>query len=288
VVAAAQGGRWGGFVTSDPSQLSDEALREYLTTREWYHTIELRPGVETPGWFDTRGVAGRLPWPDLTGKRCLDVGTFDGFWAHEMVRRGAKEVVTVDVIDPRVWDWPAGSSEELVATLAARKRQGDGFESVCNVLGTPLARHELSVYDLDPSIVGDFDVVYVGSLLLHLRDPVKALERVATVCRPDGRLLLVDAIDLELTVRHPRRAVAELDGKGRPWWWKPNVAGLERMLSSGGFDQIGKTQRLYMPPGAGQPLPRAKLSMLRTVEGRETLVTKRQGNPHAAILAKPR
>ena len=73
----------------DFSTLSDDALRDYLKSREWYHTIELRPGIETPGWFDVRGVAATLPWPDLTGKRCLDVGTFDGFWAQEMVRRGA-------------------------------------------------------------------------------------------------------------------------------------------------------------------------------------------------------
>jgi tRNA (mo5U34)-methyltransferase len=272
----------------DFSTLSDDALRDYLKSREWYHTIELRPGIETPGWFDVRGVAATLPWPDLTGKRCLDVGTFDGFWAQEMVRRGAKEVVAVDILDPLRWDWPVGSSEQLVADLAARKREGDGFQSVCDALDSPLTRHELSVYDLDTSLIGDFDLVYVGSLLLHLRDPVRALERARDVCRADGQLLLVDAIDVELTLRHPRRALAELDAEGRPWWWKPNVAGLERMVHGAGFEQIGKAQRLYMPPGPGQLLPRAKPSMLRNVAGRETLLTKWRGNPHAAILARPR
>jgi tRNA (mo5U34)-methyltransferase len=183
---------------------------------------------------------------------------------------------------------PAGSSEELVSALAARKREGDGFHFVCRALGAQLVRHELSVYDLDPAVVGDFDLIYVGSLLLHLRDPVRALEGVHKVCRPDGQLLLVDAIDLELTLRHPHRAVAELDGEGRPWWWKPNAAGLERMVRASGFEQVAKAQRLYLPPGPGQLLPKAKLSMLRTIAGRETLVTKRRGNPHAAILAKPR
>jgi SAM-dependent methyltransferase len=275
-------------VTVDPATLSDAELYEYLKGREWYHTIELRAGIETPGWFDVRTVAASLPWPDLTGLRCLDVGTFDGFWAHEMLRRGAKEVVAVDILDPVRWDWPYGSSEKLVADLAARKREGDGFQFVCQALNEPVTRHELSVYDLHPDLVGEFDLVYVGSLLLHLRDPVRALESARAVCRPDGRLLLVDAIDVELTLRHPRRAVAELDAEGRPWWWKPNVAGLERMVRAGGFDQVGKTQRLYMPPGPGQLLPRAKPSMLRTSAGRETLVTKLRGNPHAAILGKPR
>ena len=43
----------------------------------------------------------------LDGKRCLDVGTYDGFWAFEIEQRGAKEVVAVDVLDPRRWDWPS-------------------------------------------------------------------------------------------------------------------------------------------------------------------------------------
>ena len=55
----------------------------------WYHTLELPGGIVTPGWFDLRGVVDRLPWPDVRGKRCLDVGTYDGFYAFELERRGA-------------------------------------------------------------------------------------------------------------------------------------------------------------------------------------------------------
>ena len=40
----------------------------------WYHTLELGPDVVTPGWFDLRPIVDRLPWPDVAGKRCLDVG----------------------------------------------------------------------------------------------------------------------------------------------------------------------------------------------------------------------
>jgi hypothetical protein len=37
--------------------------------------------------------------------------------------------------------------------------------------------------------VGRFDLVYLGSLLVHLRDPVRALECVRSVC--DGLLIVV-------------------------------------------------------------------------------------------------
>src|SRR5207302_43882 len=43
-------------------------------TRLWYHTLELPGGVVTPGWFDLRPIVGRLPWPEVRGARCLDVG----------------------------------------------------------------------------------------------------------------------------------------------------------------------------------------------------------------------
>ena len=81
-----------------------DSLRAALA-RQWYHTIELAPGVVTPGWFDTRPVSAKIPMPpSLAGKRCLDVGTFDGFWAFEMERRGAAETVGIDVLDPMQWD----------------------------------------------------------------------------------------------------------------------------------------------------------------------------------------
>ena len=39
-----------------------------------------------------------MPWPDVRGKRCLDVGTYDGFLAFELERRGAASVVATDIM----------------------------------------------------------------------------------------------------------------------------------------------------------------------------------------------
>ncbi|HVV75213.1 MAG TPA: class I SAM-dependent methyltransferase [Mycobacteriales bacterium] len=272
----------------DPKTLDDDALRAYVADREWYHTIELRSGVETPGWFDLREVAPQLPWPDLSGRRCLDVGTFDGFWARQMSGRGAADVLAIDILDPQAWDWPHGSEGAIVEALAARKRKGDGFEFVNRVLDQSIERRELSVYDLDAADVGEFDLVYVGSLLLHLRDPILALERVRDVCKPDGHLMLLDAIDLGLTLRHRRRPMASLDGTGRPWWWKANAAGLARMVTAAGFDLLAPPRTVFMPLGRGYRGPRPRPSLMRSPAGREALVTAWRGEPHAVILARPR
>ena len=108
---------------------SGAELRAGIEGREWYHSLELAPGVVTPGWFDLRPVADRVLPASVAGLRCLDVGTFDGFWAFELERRGAAEVVAIDILDPRQWDWPAGSKQEALAALAERKREGAGFRA---------------------------------------------------------------------------------------------------------------------------------------------------------------
>lgn len=255
---------------------------------QWYHTLELAPGVTTPGWYDLRPVIDRVPFPDdLSGRRCLDVATFDGFWAFAMEARGADEVVAIDLLDPGAWDWPATATEEARVAIGRRKEGGSGFEIAHAALGSRVERHELSVYDLSPERVGTFDFVYVGSLLLHLRDPVRALEAVASVCR--DTMLLVDAIDLPLTLRLPRRPVAALDGLARPWWWKPNRAGLLRMLASAGFDPVAPPRQVLMTPGAGQPRPgpRRAARALRHREGRTVVFRTWAGDPHLAVLARP-
>jgi len=262
-------------------------LRDEVAGREWYHTLELAPGVVTPGWFDLRPALERVPLPaSLDGLRCLDVGTFDGFWAFAMERRGAAEVVAVDLTDPERWDWPPNSDAEMLATLGARKRKGAGFDLAHRTLGSRVQFLERSVYDLDPDELGRFDLVYLGSLLLHLRDPVRALERVRAVC--SGRLLLVDTIDATLTAVFPRRPVARLDADRRPWWWQANAAALARMATAAGFAVEGRPRLVRFIRGAGQPVPAPTRGLLHSRVARRELAVALAGDPHAALLATPR
>ena len=258
-----------------------------IAGQTWYHTIELGPGVVTPGYFDTRAAAQLVPMPaSLAGKRCLDVGTYDGFWAFEMERRGAAEVVAVDVLDPDRWDWPGDAEPQTRAEIGDHKRASHGFELARAALGSRVERRDLSVYELDAAGLGEFDFVYCGSLLLHLRDPVGALMRIRAVCR--GTLLLEDVIDVGLTLRFPRRPVAGLDGRGRPWWWRANVAGLRRMLESAGFTVTGRPLRFYMPFGAGGPRPRVRARALWSHAAREEAIYALRGDPHVALLGARR
>ncbi|MDQ3728728.1 MAG: class I SAM-dependent methyltransferase [Actinomycetota bacterium] len=261
-------------------------LQTEVERHQWYHTFELAPGIETPGWFDLREIASTIPFPaSLEGKRCLDVGTFDGFWAFEMEKRGG-DVLAIDILDPLRWDWPAGAEAATIEAINQRKRGGGGFELVASTLGSAVERRELSVYELDPDDVGTFDLVYLGSLLIHLRDPVRALTRLREVC--SGTAIICDGIDVTKSILFPREAVAGMDGQGRPWWWRPNVTGLERMVDAAGFRRLGKTQKLRMTPGRGMQHPPVSVASLRSRAAREQVFHSRLGDPHAVIVAAPR
>ena len=263
-----------------------DAVRRFVDSQEWYHTLDLAPGVVTRGFFDHRPLLPKLPWPgSLEGMRCLDIATFDGFWAFEMERRGAQEVMAIDILDPLAWDWPAGSEPEVVEALERRKRGGAGFRFAKRMLGSSATRVECSVYELDSGQVGRFDFVFIGSLLMHLRDPAGALARVREIC--GGRLVILDNIHLPLTIAFPRLPLATLDAAGRPWWWKGNLAALRRLTEAAGFEAIEAPRRVYIPTGKAEPALRPTLRLLRHRVGREALFRTRVGDPHAVLALRP-
>ena len=231
--------------------MSTQGERPSSTDRVWYHTLDLPEGT-TPGWFDTRGAPDEAGLPaSLAGKRCLDVGTFDGFWAFEMEKRGAREVVALDVDDPRSLDWPYDERHrgpELVESWGTGR--GPGFSTAAAALGSSVRRVGCSVYDLGEEVAGRFDLVLCGALLLHLRDPVSALERMREVC--DGELLLVEHLDpaLDLVARRVPSARFAPD-----WdqWWRANSAGLVAMVERAGFDVVWTSRRFLVPFGPGVP-----------------------------------
>lgn len=218
----------------------------------WYHTIDLPDGTATPGWFDTRASPDYVPWPTgISGARCLDVGTFDGFWAFELERRGAGEVVALDVGDPRRLDWPMRmrkAGPELIQRF--RSGRGEGFRVAATALGSRARWTDRSVYDLNPEVDGTFDLLICGALLLHLRDPVLALERMRSVCR--GRLILVESVDPGLELISRRAPVARLNPQPDQWWLL-NSPGIHRALHLAGWRLERVGVRFLVPWGAGGP-----------------------------------
>jgi tRNA (mo5U34)-methyltransferase len=231
------------------------------TERRWYHTIELPDGSITPGYADTRAARSYLEWPaEVVGGRCLDVGTFDGFWAFEMERLGAAEVVALDIDDPDLFDWPYDWRRSGPDGMRRDRRlDGSCFAKAAAALDSSARRTCASVYELHPGEHGSFDVVFCGALLLHLRDPVRALEAMREVCA--GELVLVEHIDpvLDLVARGVpcARVAPEADQ-----WWRANSAGLVRLLERAGFAVTWVGRRFLVPHGPGWPAARTIVDSL--------------------------
>lgn len=265
--------------------LSDDLRAEIAATR-WYHTLELPGGIVTPGEFDLRSSVPRLPIPaSLAGKRCLDVGTRDGFWAFELERRGASEVVGIDVDDTSQHDWPEPRPPlrpDQQEGLAASQR---AFDVAKRALGSSVERRNLSVYDLSPDNAGTFDFAFLGTLLLHLRDPVGALTAVRRVLARDGVLLLNEQVSISLTLLRPRLASATLLGYQAPFWWLPNRQALKRYVEAAGFlcEELGKLY--FVASGAG--MAKAPLRRRSGAGGLGRQLALRRGQPHVYVVARP-
>src|SRR5215813_10557527 len=75
---------------------AEQLLRDWP---EWYHSIELVPGLFTPGRFtgkDQQSRLARLHLPELHGKSVLDIGAYDGLLSFHCEQHGAARVVALD------------------------------------------------------------------------------------------------------------------------------------------------------------------------------------------------
>jgi tRNA (mo5U34)-methyltransferase len=268
--------------TAHSRPTGDSAFAEVAAVARWYHTIEVAPGVITPGWFDLRPTVEQLPWPEVAGRRCLDIGTADGFLAFELERRGAAEVVALDLPSHAGWDFEAhvGDLGPRYLEHVAGVDPGTAFSVAHRLRGSRVVRETGSVYDLDPAWLGQFEIVVCGSLLLHLRDPLRALAAIRSVCT--GEFLCTNQVDVARSLLAPRRPLLRLDGtSGETQWWLPNVAGNRQLLRAAGFEIVRQSGLYSVPFGTGHP-PHG--SRARGVARR--VLTGHDGVPHHAILAR--
>ena len=225
----------------------------------WYHTIELRDGLVTPGFYDHRSSLSAFQFPtDMGGRSALDIGSATGFFAFELERRGA-EVVSVEV--PSLADldrFPGQTVDQTVRKIEAMLAS-DGepsaldltaeqcyfnllegpFQFCHRLLGSKVKRCYATAYGLSPENLGSggFDLVYMGDILLHTLHPLEALASDARLCR--GTLVLSQFIP---EMNDDRPAMLYVGGDDPEadeisWWW-PNRACLTEMLKKLGFSKV--------------------------------------------------
>ena len=226
-------------------------LAAQVATLDWYHTFDLPGGVTTNGLFNHRRVVGKLPIPvSLAGQRCLDVAASDGFWSFELARRGAAEVISVDLPDATQQDfW--GPPRHDPERGAGSGRANRAFAIVKEATGLDVTRIDGSVYDLGALGIGQFDYVFMGNILLHLRDPILALREVRKVTK--GEFLSYETISLPQTVLRPLTPTGQFALHDANRFWTPNLRGHRLLVEAGGFEVIGAGGPLLQPLGALWP-----------------------------------
>jgi tRNA (mo5U34)-methyltransferase len=224
-------------------------LRSQVADLRWYHTIDLGNGVVTKGIDDTPIRLARLDLPaSFAGQTVLDIGAWDGFFSFEAERRGAARVVASDY-----YSWHGGGWGSKA-----------GFELARRTLGSKVEDVDIDVIDLSPDRIGVFDVVLFLGVLYHLRHPLLALERVASVTR---KLLIVETVVDMVGIRRPALAFypdRELNNDPTNWF-APNLPALDGMLKSVGFRQT----RVVEPPPS--MLYRAARAVAHRLRGQNTL-----------------
>lgn len=214
------------------SDQDDRLLQEKIASVPfWYHRIELKPGLITPGINDSQAVLNLLELPkDCSGLRVLDIGARDGFFSFELERRGA-EVLAIDYLPP----------------------DQTGFMVAKEILGSNVTYRVANVYDLNPEDYGMFDIVLFLGVLYHLRNPMLALDKIWQICRSrlwvESQLIDNAFLDMEtmqmkkISTLHPSLSKIPLMqfysgtslNNDASNYWAPNMACLKAMLEECNF-----------------------------------------------------
>ena len=146
---------------------------------------------------------------------------WDGFFSFEAECRGASRVVAADY-----YSWHGGGWGTKAGFELAREARASRVEDI-----------DIDVMDLSPERIGTFDVVLFLGVLYHLRHPLAALERVASVTR--GLLILETVVDMVGLARPALAFYPERELNNDPTnWYGPNAPAVHAMLRSVGFARV--------------------------------------------------
>lgn len=168
---------------------------------------------------------------DLSGKRVLDIGAWNGCTSFECERRGASEVVALTLEGPN-----------------------EGFNQLKELLESTRTEFvQGTIYDLDPRRLGKFDIVLCFGVIYHLRYPVLGIDNLRRVTRGTLHLethLLDNCVVVDNEQKRTLEQIAPgLDGLsllqfyagmelyGDPSnWFSPSLSALVGLVSTAGFE----------------------------------------------------
>ena len=244
----------------------------------FYHTMEIPNHGTVHGVYDLRGrETSYLGNVNVEGKRVLELGTASGHLCFTMEKMGA-DVVAYDLSDEQEWDIVPFAGYDYEEHIAARRAHinqiNNGYWLAHRAYASNAKVMYGTVYDI-PDSIGQFDICTFCSILLHLRDPFLALQRVTAHVEET-----VIVTDLFRRVRGPMLSLIEkLTGsrlmrflpnaeKQSPFetWWQLTPRVVAEFLQILGF--------VHTEISFHRQIHRNNRSWMFTVVGRRTAKTK--------------
>jgi len=207
--------------TARPPRRGTDFSQE-LYHKGWYHSFLLPDGTHLEGLVplgDLQWRWSQYPMPaDLTGKRVLDTGAWDGWFSFEAERRGA-EVVAMDCVEI------------------------PNFLEIHRKLNSRVDYRILDFYELPEANLGAFDYVLFLGILYHLKHPLLALEMVCALTT-DAAIVQSFVTDGNTWREHtgdvPTMEFYETDELGNQLdnWIGPSVGCLLALCRAAGFARV--------------------------------------------------
>lgn len=234
---------------------------------KWVHEIMLPDGSVTPGIWEQKSEEWNLSSVDFKNKRVLDVGCLDGQYSFFAEKKGAREVLSIDIIEKakNKSAYPQGAYTNE-AYLYAHKVLKSKAKYI----------FPYSVYNITPEDFGKFDIVLFLGVLYHLAHPLLALENINRVLTMGGIVVIETEVSRDFTnfyrkkrlnkhsksnitskvnVLHPKAIIKKLffDMSKRIFnyekdihnndtsiFWNPSIETLERFIDFSGFEILQK------------------------------------------------
>ena len=150
----------------------------------------------------------------FAGKKILDVGCGNGYFAFNMKSAGAKSVIGIDPSILYVMQFTAINI----------------FKKSSDISIFPLRLSEL------PSPINQFDLTFSMGVLYHQRSPIEHLYQLKKTLKPGGKMVLETLFlpGLDSFASTPKSRYARM----RNIWLLPTISELKIWLARTGFDEI--------------------------------------------------